>query len=165
MGTSRSAAQFVGKINAATKAVQKARQDILREAEQEMKAGAVKAVAADLSVTGTPEGFSGWRPTGVVPLEVRGKNQGDDSVLIQPSPQSRGPWRVAQDGRRGGGAFDLIQVGRVRKNGTRRGRSRGRNQGGTGGKGTWDDAVELGTAKLPKKVRSEIASAMKGAFK
>ena len=94
---------------------------------------AVTAELGDNSMSNWPRGR---------PIAIRVRFESSASKLeVTPAPRSRGPWRVLEDGRKPGGSFDLIQVGRRRKDGTRRGKTRGRNQGATPAKRTWTKAT------------------------
>lgn len=97
---------------------------------------------ADLSM-------SGWRRGSPIKLGARFDVEGS-TVTIAPAGRTKGPWRVLEEGRAGGGSFDMVLVGRARKDGTRRGRSRGRNVGGTKGKGTWSDAERAIEDEAPR---------------
>lgn len=150
-------------MSAAAKQLERAQTDALKGVGAEFKRAASRAVAADLSVSGTPEGFSGWRRGKTVPLEVRDKPYragGATGVIVEPTPRSKGPWRVAESGRQAPvqGPF-LTKTGRVSR---RRGK---RYAGASGGFGTWTSTVEAGGRDMPKKVRKEVVSVLKGVFR
>lgn len=149
-------------MQAAAKAVERAQTDALKDVGETFKRAAVKAVAADLTVTGTPTGFSGWRRGQTVPLEVSDKpvrQNGFVGVLVEPSRRAKGPWRVAESGRKlGVHGPSLTKSGKVRKTRARR------YAGESGGKDTWSDTVDLAAKDLPKKIRSEVVTALKGVF-
>lgn len=115
------------------------------------KQDAAEAVEADLG----DRSMSHWRRGNPIELAARYDVRSDSEVEVLPTPRSRGPWRVMEDGRRAGSAYDLVQVGRVRKDGTRRGRSRGRNSGATQGKNTWTEASALMEQRTPERVQDE----------
>jgi hypothetical protein len=100
------------------------------------------------------------------PIEIAGRYdlEGDDVAEVTPTPRSRGPFRVLEEGRKPGGSYDLVHVGRRRKDGTRRGKSRGRNQGATAAKGTWSDAEQLIEKRTPERVQDEHVKALRSAF-
>jgi hypothetical protein len=119
------------------------------------KDDAAKAVQADLG----DQSASNWWRGRPIKIEARYDLKGDHEIEVTPTPKSRGPWRVFEDGRRGGSATDLVLVGRVRKSGTRRAKSRGRNQGATAGKNTWSEAVEIMERETPKRVDRYVVQA------
>lgn len=95
------------------------------------------------------------------PVQIGGKyTVRADTVEITPGPGAA-QMRVLEDGRQGGGSHDLVLVGRVRKNGTRRGRSRGRASGATRGKGTWTHAVERISRQTPQRAQVEFVKSLK----
>jgi hypothetical protein len=116
----------------------------LTEVGMAAKEDVESAVRGDLGDTS----MSNWRRGS--PFEIAGRfDVSGSTVTVLPTPRSRGPWRVLEDGRSGGASTDLVLVGRTRKNGTRRAKSRGRNQGRTRGKNTWTDAERLIEKKFP----------------
>jgi hypothetical protein len=120
------------------------------------KDDAAKAVQGDLG----DQSMSNWRRGSPFKIEARYDLKGDHEIEVTPTPRARGPWRVLEDGRRGGSATDLVLVGRVRKkSGTRRAKSRGRNQGATAGKNTWSEAVEIMERETPKRVDRYVVEA------
>lgn len=108
--------------------------------------------------------MSHWRRGNPFDLSARFDVLSDSEVEVLPAKRAAGPWRVLEEGRRPGGAFDLVQVGKRRKDGTRRGKSRGRNQGATAAKNTWSDALAIMDAKTPGRVNDEIENHLRRAF-
>lgn len=154
--------QFVAKFTRAAQSLQgPAAAKRLTAIGVKAKADASKAVRGDLGDTS----MSHWRRGRPIDIAARFE-QDADSITVTPTPRSRGPWRVLEDGRRGGGAYDLVQVGRRRKDGTRRARSRGRNQGATRGRNTWTEATELMAKETPKRhnkaLLDDVRKALKG---
>lgn len=131
--------------------------DAIGKAAKQDAAEAVRSDLGDMSM-------SHWWRGRPIEIQARYDVRSDHEVDLAPTPRSRGPWRVLEDGRRAGGAFDLVQVGRRRKDGTRRGRSRGRNQGATSGKSTWSDASRLMEQRTPQRVQDEHVKALRSAF-
>jgi hypothetical protein len=127
----------------------------LEQIGKESKGDAEKAVRGDLGDLS----MSNWRRGSPIQILARYDLRSDHEIEVTPSPRARGPWRVLEDGRRGGAATDLVLVGRVRKSGTRRAKSRGRNQGGTAGKSTWSDAVAIMERETPKRVDRYVVEA------
>jgi hypothetical protein len=128
----------------------------LEDVGKAAKGDAAKALAADIG----DQSMSNWWRGRPINLAARYELKGDSSIEVTPAPRARGPWRVLEDGRRGGSATDLVLVGRVRKkSGTRRARSRGRNQGATAGKNTWSDAVQIMERETPKRVDRYVVEA------
>ena len=123
---------------------------VLAKAGVEAKEQAAKAVQSEGSRKGSlaDQSMSNWRRGSPFKIGARYDIQGT-TVSVTPERRASGPWRVLEEGRASGGSFDMVLVGRARKDGTRRGRSRGRNQGGTAGKSTWSDAEKLIEAKVP----------------
>lgn len=112
------------------------------------------------------DSMSNWRRGHPIPIQGRWQVVGD-SVQITPAPRGRGPFRVLEDGRQGGGSHDLVLVGKVRKDGTRRARSRGRTQGATSEgkvKHTWTHAEALILRRTPSRAGVEFQKAIKRAF-
>lgn len=124
------------------------------------KDDAAKAAQADLG----DRSMSHWRRGNPIELAARYDLTSDQSIDVTPTPRSRGPWRVMEEGRKGGSATDLVQVGRRRTDGTRRGRSRGRNSGSTQGKNTWTEATDLMERETPKRVDAEFTKTLRGIF-
>ena len=133
---------------------------LLESVGKDAKGDASEAVSGDLG----DHSMSHWRRKSLIQIEARYDVKSDEQVDILPTPRSRGPWRVLEDGRRGGSATDLVQVGRMRKDGTRRGKSRGRNQGATAGKSTWTDATALMSVRTPARVQEEHVKVLRSAF-
>jgi len=128
----------------------------LEQIGKEAKEDAAKAVRGDLG----DASMSNWRRGSPIQILARYDLRSDHEIEVTPTPRSRGPWRVLEDGRQGGAATDLVLVGRVRKkSGTRRAKSRGRNQGGTAGKSTWSDAVAIMERETPKRVDRYVVEA------
>ena len=165
MGTSRSSAEFAGKIRRAADAVAKARKDALLKTGTAMEHEFDRAVAADLGGDNT---FSGW-PKAV--LVSGSKLQGDSGLSFAPTPRSLGPTRVAQQGRHAGmsGPMQGPGLGGLSKKTGRalKGRKRGKWNGTTQGKGTWDDTIGSVVAKqvIPEKIRPAMTAAMKEVFR
>ena len=124
------------------------------------KGDAAEALRADIG----DMSMSNWRRGKPFDLAARFDILSDSEVEVLPARKAAGPWRVLEEGRKPGGAYDLVQVGRRRKDGTRRGKSRGRNQGATAGKGTWSDALAIMDAKTPGRVNAEIENHLRRAF-
>ena len=133
----------------------------LEQIGKESKEDAAKAVRAESSKKGSlaDESMSNWRRGNPFKITARYDIKSDHEIEVTPTPRSSGPWRVLEDGRKGGAATDLVLVGRVRKSGTRRAKSRGRNQGGTAGKSTWSDAVAIMERETPKRVDRYVVEA------
>lgn len=126
--------------------------EAIGKAAKEDAHGAVRGDIGDQSM-------SNWWRGRPIQVQARYDLKGDSTIEVTPTPRSRGPWRVLEDGRRPGGAYDLVQVGRVRKNGTRRAKSRGRNQGATAAKTTWSDALAIMERETPKRVDKYVVEA------
>jgi hypothetical protein len=124
------------------------------------KADAADALQADIG----DMSMSNWRRGRPFDLSSEFELISKDQVEVRPYKRARGPWRVLEDGRRAGSSYDLVQVGRVRKDGTRRGKSRGRNQGETQGKGTWSDALALMDKSAPEIIDQHVKKARREAF-
>jgi len=137
---------------------------VLRVASEQVgkaaKGDATEAVRGDLG----DESMSHWRRKSPIPIGARYDLRSDHQGEGLPTPRARGPWRVLEDGRSAGAATDVVQVGRVRKNGTRRAKSRGRNQGGSRGRGTWTAAVKLMADRTPGRVNKELGRSMSRHF-
>ena len=128
---------------------------------QAAKKDADEAVRGDLGDLS----MSGWWRRKPIQIQARYDVVSDHEVEVGPARRAAGPWRVLEEGRRGGGSFDMVLVGRARKDGTRRGRSRGRNVGATAGKGTWSDAERLIEDRTPKRVEAAVSSALRRRFR
>lgn len=127
--------------------------DVLGKGAKQDVEAAVHGDLGDLSMS------HWWRGR---PIQIQGRyDVKGDTVEVTPSPRARGPMRLLQDGRRGGGSHDLVLVGRVRKDGTRRARSRGRSSGATRGKGTWSDATDRIARETPKRAEQEFVKSLK----
>ncbi len=115
--------------------------EMVKAVGEQAQKDADRALTADLGDTS----MSHWRRGQPFDLKVESKLTAPTVVEVRPTGKGRGPWRVLEEGRKHGSAFDLVLVGRVRKKGrnagTRRGKTRGRNQGATGAKTTWTEAV------------------------
>lgn len=133
---------------------------VLHELGKGAKGDAVKAVQADIKDTS----MSNWRRGAPIEIAARYDQVAENAIDVGPERKNRGPWRVLEDGRQAGGAYDLVQVGRRRKDGTRRGKSRGRNQGATEGKQTWTDAVAIMDSETPKRVAKEHDKVLRDIF-
>lgn len=134
---------------------------------QAAKKDADEAVRAESSKRGSlaDASMSGWRRGSPIEISARYDVTSDHEVEVAPNRRTRGLWRVLEEGRVGGSAFDMVLVGRTRKDGTRRGRSRGRNVGETAGKGTWSDAERLIEDRTPKRVEAEVSAALRRRFR
>lgn len=130
--------------------------DVLGKGAKQDVEAAVHGDLGDLSM-------SRWWPGHPGQIEGRYDVKGD-TVEVTPTPRSRGRFRVLEDGRRGGGSHDLVLVGRVRRDGTRRARSRGRSSGATRGKGTWTDATNRIARETPKRAELEFVKSIKRVF-
>lgn len=163
MGTSRSTAELAGKIRKAADAVAKARKTALTDAGQTLERSFDRAVAADLGGDNT---FSGWKQA---PLLSKVTMRGDDGLSFAPAGRSLGPTRVAQQGRHAGmsgPAQGPALAGFSKKTGKAlKGRKRGKWNGTTKGKGTWDDAVDSAAKTIPKKISEPLITAMKEVFR
>lgn len=133
---------------------------LLHELGKAAKEDTTDAVRGDLGDTS----MSNWWRGKPIEAAARYDLVNQHAVDILPTPRSRGPWRVLEEGRKPGGAFDLVQVGRRRKDGTRRGKSRGRNQGATEAKETWSDAARLIEDRTPGRVQEAHVEALRDAF-
>jgi hypothetical protein len=133
----------------------RALQDKLHKIGQESKKDVAEAVTGDLG----DQSMSNWWRGRAIQIVGRYDFPSDHEIAVTPAPRARGPFRVLEDGRQSGGAFDMVQVGRVRKDGTRRGRSRGRNQGATAAKNTWSDAEQLLERRTPDRVDKYVVKA------
>lgn len=109
------------------------------------KGEAQKAAVADL---GGDNKFSGWAKA---PLLTRFNDISPGVIEFLPTPRARGPWTVAERGRRRGHKFS---------------RKRGRNVGWgpTQGKGTWSDAVTKIEREMPGKVNDEVVKHLRQTF-
>ena len=119
------------------------------------KDDAAEAVRGDLG----DQSMSHWRRGNPIQILARYDFPSDHEIEVKPAPRARGPWRVLEDGRRPGGSHDLVQVGRTRKDGTRRAKSRGRNQGATAAKRTWSEAADLIERRTPDRVDRYVVKA------
>lgn len=135
--------------------------EVMERLGQAAKKDAAEAVTGDIGDLS----MSNWWRGRPIQIQARYDVVSDHEVEVTPQPRSRGPWRVLEEGRRGGAASDLVLVGRARKDGTRRGRSRGRNVGATAGKQTWSDAERLMDERTPKRVDAEVRAAARRRFR
>ena len=139
--------------------------DIMKMVGGKFVSIAAAQVAADIG----DNSMSHWRRGSPTPIVAQAKVD-KSTVTAQPTPRSRGPWRVLTDGRRGGAATDLMLVGRVRKKGknagTRRGRARGRNSGNTAGGGTWTRVEaamnQVAPVIVEKNTKAAVSKALRG---
>lgn len=127
-------------------------EEFLRDVGDAGKVAAADALAADIG----DQSMSNWRRGNPFDLAAKYDLVHGSAVEILPRPRARGPWRVLEEGRKPGGAYDLVQVGRARKDGTRRAKSRGRNQGATAGKGTWSDALQIIEKDVPARLGKHV---------
>jgi hypothetical protein len=156
----QSYAKRLSKIEAALDGPDKAK--LLRELGQKAKdEDTPKAVEGDLG----DRSMSNWWRGRELEVASRYELVNQHAVDLLPTKRSRGPWRVLEEGRKAGGAFDLVQVGKRRKDGTRRGKSRGRNQGATQGKQTWSDAEALMAKNTPERVAEAYDAILRDAFR
>lgn len=161
MGTSRSTAQFVGKIRAAGKKVEADRRRQLTELGVEMKRVAAQRVSSDIG----GNTFSGWPKA---PIGFEFKMQGDDGLKFGPNSRGKGPLRVAESGRHPG-ASGPVQ-GPLQPNVTKSGRlskrqkSRKRWNGTTRGKSTWTSTVNEFDRVLPPKLAQSITKGIREIF-
>jgi hypothetical protein len=121
---------------------------------------AVRGDLGDLSM-------SGWRRGNPIQIQGAYKVLTPTSLEIAPTPRSRGPMRVLEQGRHAGGGFQgpgvnrstgltaRTKAGRVRKV-----RANGRWNGRTQGKGTWSDAVREIEKKAPKLIHEETVKVL-----
>lgn len=114
----------------------------------EAKKDADKAVRADLGDTS----MSGWRRGRPIPIQARFDVKGDSLVEVLPTPRSRGPWRVLNEGRKAGQSRG------------RRGRA-GRNNGSTPAKHTWDEAAREIERRSPERIAKEVNQAVRRALR
>lgn len=159
MGTSRSVAEFAGKIKKVGPALEKERKRSLDDIGQALQGVFAKAVGSDL---GGDNRFSGWPNASVV-----GKaTVGSDSLAFGPERMSLGPTRVAEQGRNAG-ASGPVQ-GPALKGFTAKGRqrkvSRKRWTGSTKGKGTWTSFATEAESSVPKKLRAGFIKAVGKVF-
>lgn len=129
---------------------------VLDKAGVEAKKDVTEAVRGDIGDTS----MSNWRRGRPIDIGARFKDDGPDAIVILPASRSGGPMRVLEEGRKAGGSHDLILVGKARKDGTRRAKSRGRNQGATSGKNTWTEAGVLIDKRTPPRLLDGIHELM-----
>ncbi len=115
---------------------------------------ATKAASADLG--GDPK-FSGWAPR----LDTRLVPKGDDSIVLQPTRTSAGPWTVAEFGRNST-AGPRATVRLTKKGKVSRARQK-RWNGRTEGKGTSTEATTVIARETPKRLENEVQRAIKKA--
>lgn len=163
MGVSSSPGEFAGKIRRAGEAVAKSRKKALLDAGKVLERAFDKAVAGDLGGDNT---FSGWKKA---PLVSKSTLSGDDGLSFAPAGRALGPTRVAQQGRHAGmsGPTQGPGLGGISKKTGKalKGRKRGRWNGTTKGKGTWDTTIAAGAKVLPDKIRPVFIDAMKEVFR
>lgn len=109
------------------------------------KKDAEKAASADLG--GDPK-FSGWAKA---PLTTRFEHTSPGVIEFGPQGKARGPWRVAESGRRAG-----------MSKGTRK--RKPRNMGATAGKDSWSDAMKIMEAQTPGRVQDEVVQHLRKTF-
>jgi len=129
---------------------------------------AAKADGA-LSKTGTPGEFSHWKgnwPNGQMAARYNQWEQKPGVFEVVPAGRSKGPWRVAQDGRRAGQsatwAPTLTKTGKVSK---AKKNQRRAWSGSSTGFGTWDDAEKLMAARVPLRVQVQVSKMLGRVFK
>lgn len=110
----------------------------------EAKKDATAAARRDL---GGDARFSGWPKA---ELAARFDHNGPGSITILPTPRSRGPWVVAEFGRKAG------------RKATRRGSRRIATWGATRGKSTWSDAVAIIERETPDRAMDALVHVVKG---
>jgi hypothetical protein len=121
---------------------------------------AVRGDIGDLSM-------SGWRRGNPIQIQGAYKVLTPTSLEIAPTPRSRGPMRVLEQGRHAGGGFQGPGVNRstgltARTKGgrVRKVRANGRWNGRTDGKDTWSDAVRVLEKKVPRLMFEELQRSM-----
>lgn len=167
MGTSVSVPQFVGKIQHAAEAVEKNRKEQLKVIGQEMEkvhAGVI------VSALGGPK-FRRWN----VPIVAKAKTT-ETGLIFAPQGRSKGPERVAEQGRNQGnakgfagpgvntktGATSRTKKGDVRAVKARKGK---RWNGTTKGKETWTKTTEEFSKTLPPKLQSSFVKVISEVFR
>ena len=117
-----------------------------------------------LNKTGTPGAFSHWKAD---PLAARYETYASKPGVFEvvPTPRTRGPWRVAQDGRNQGKTALSHSLPKLTKTGKVSKAKRRRWNGVTSGFGTWDDAQKLMEARVPVRVQVQVAKVLGRVFK
>ena len=124
-----------------------------------------KAAEADIG----DNSMSAWRRGKPIPLGARYDVDGGTSLSITPTPRSRGPWRVMEDGRQAAGA------GTFRSRGVRRRKSDGvmstrlavrkRAVGAMPGKDTWSDAERMVFDEAPRLISEAKVKQIRAIFR
>ena len=141
---------------------------------RETKGDIVEAVRGDLGDTS----MSGWRRGKPTPIVGRYDIVSDHEIDMTPTPRSRGPMRVLEQGRNQGNAGGIAGPGIIQngenagttarnKNGSLRkvrARKAKRWNGRTQGKGTWGDATDRVVAVFPKEHRERVEDSMSKLF-
>lgn len=160
--------QFVAKIQAAAAAVEKNRKDQLAHIGANMVETHMAIIVEALH---GPK-FHHWD----IPIVVSAKPTGTSGLVFAPVGRSRGPERVAEQGRHQGSARGVSGPGisqktgltsRTKSGGLRkvRGRKGKRWNGRTEGKETWTKTVEEFSRILPPKLQSSFLKAMEEVFR
>lgn len=108
------------------------------------KKDADEAVGGDVS----DRSMSGWWRGRPIQVGARFDVVSADEVKVSPTPRSRGPWRVLEEGRQAGTSK------------SRRGRAP-RTVGATRGKGTWSDAVDKMERRTPERFARELNTVLR----
>ena len=138
----------------------KRKRDVLQPIADE----ALKIVSAEISGDLTQSDFSGWRRGKPIKLEAQSKFLRDNSVIIQPTKGSGGPFTVLNDGRNSTQgprlrSSSLTPTGRKRSAGSIR-----RWNGVTRGKGTSEAAVAKIEAAAPRATELGLRRVMSRRF-
>lgn len=153
-------ASFSGRVERfADDVAGRALRETLEKIGQAAKKDAAEAVSGDLGDLS----MSNWRRGRPIPIQARYEVRSDHEVELMPTPRSRGPWRVLEDGRQAVAAGGQVEVGRRRKDGTRR-TKRSRGQGSTRAKQTWSDAMALMDRRTPDRIDAEVKRAIRRRF-
>ena len=115
------------------------------------------------------QSMSGWSHRSPVPIVSRARLSSPTSAVVEPTPKTRGPWRVMQSGRQAYAAGDRRVAGvRYRKRTNDyvlKTRLVKRNVGATRGRGTWTKAESaMATAARSQHTR-EVISKFRSTFR
>ena len=160
------AADFA-RIDRKLRAVEKVLDDpeALNEAGKKLKKLPEKAAEADIG----DNSMSAWRRGKPIPLQARYDVEDRASLVIKPTPRSRGPWRVMEDGRQAAGAGTLRSGGiRRRKSDgvlSTRLRVRRRTVGAMAGKDTWSDAERMVFDEAPRLISEAKVKQIRAIFR